>query len=200
MKNTFQIAAIAVAFVGAAGVGLIGCGEGDDDDMNGPDGGTTLYALKTGTYVVQSASDVDDKCDIGVDKPYNATTMSGGLIGAPLQLMMETNAQGMNTGKINLGSIQGMPPEPALGSGNISSNRGTLESDTMISADAPSMCKFQRKTTSMLTMTDNYTFNLKVTRTMSNPMACTFTETCTSTWTWKVHCPTCSTGATPAGR
>lgn len=201
MKNTFQIVAIAVAFVGAAGAGLIGCGDGDDEDMAGDGGrdggGITLYALKSGDYVIQSATDVTDGCDIGVNK----TMAMGGLIGVTLPLVMEMSG-GVNTGKLTLGSIQGMPAQPSIGTGNISSNEGTLTSDTTIMAPMPSMCSYKRQTSANMKMIDNYKFTLKTTRTHSNLLMCTTTATCTSTWTWTLSCPTCSTGGagSDAGR
>jgi hypothetical protein len=185
-NKIFLIASLAI-LVGACGSTSSDNSDGDigtggTSGTGGTGGAGLLFAVVTGNYVINSASNVDDGCQIGVDKPMGPP--DDGLIGVALPLTID-NVSGDTT----LGNVAGDPPVPSLGAGKISQNMGTLTSSTMISAAAPSMCTFKRDVTSILTMTADYAFTLQVTRAdtmrdMCDTADLMLGDSCTSTWTW----------------
>jgi hypothetical protein len=173
----------------ALGLAGLGCGGSDDDtcadggscadagpttskDASAPDAGLWGLSSNTNDFEVTAISNVKDDCKADV----------GSLVGMTLPVNYDTT-----THKISIGDDQGTPAQPSLGSGVVTSNKGTLtrENDT---GDLP--CTWHQKDVSQMTLTANNKFTLAVTEDQSMfasgclPADVPTGGKCTSTWTW----------------
>lgn len=137
------------------------------------DGGPALLPRD---YVVTGVANVKDDCMIGV----------GTLVGKTLPVIYDENAM-----SISIGTIQGSPPGPSLGSGKISDNVGTLTRDNF-SGTAGAACTWHQKNVSKLVLVyhDKFTLDVQEDEDMFSA-GCTAMTTpppaggkCTSTWQW----------------
>jgi hypothetical protein len=192
--------------VAAAGAVASGCG---DDSEGCPDGGcpdatvtqgdggardaasdgatTMLFGLSRGdnSYVVTRVTNVTDGCKV------NPMDFVG--------LMVPANYN-ETTQVFSLGSMQGTPPAPSLGSGVVSSNMATL---MRMNVEGPStLCYWTHKGTNAFRLTNHDKFTIDAKRDLSMFAAGCPTadkpagDMCTSTWTMDLEK---STGAADGG-
>jgi hypothetical protein len=128
-------------------------------------------------FLITAATNVNDGCMLDVANPTK-------VIGSTLPVNYD-----MAAATISIGSPQGTPTMPSLGSGPIGGNMATLmrENET---GDGTG-CTWHQKDVSMLVLTYHDQFSLSVTENESNfDPKCSGIPTggmCTSSWTWMMQ-------------
>jgi hypothetical protein len=171
------------------GVAAVGCGS---SESTCPDGGCAdaavaggdtavtgdgpmLWGLSRGMndFSITAVANVKDDCMLGVT----------GLVGMSLPVSYDET-----TMMISIGTLQGSPPGPSLGSGKVGANMATLTRDNL-SGTAGAMCTWHQKDTATLKLFDHDKFTLDVVEDEDMFMNCTSPppptgNKCTSTWQW----------------
>lgn len=183
--KTLMIATLFGAGIAIAGCGedpVTACGDGGCADAGARDAGVTLYGITPGAsqcYVVESVSGINDACNIGGFATSRGITLAGSYDGA--------------TQTFALGRLVGSPLQPALGSGRILFNTGTITRNAT-SLDANN-CMYQDTVSGNVNVIATDTFQIAFAETFSNFAGCSpAPATCTSSWTWVVKKAPCADG------